>query len=52
MVDEVLDVFYVTDVDGRKIEDPARLETIRDELVRALSPAPSSPPAQAEAATA
>jgi len=52
LVDEVLDVFYVTDVDGRKIEDPARLETIQDELVRALSPAPSSPPAQAEAATA
>lgn len=51
MVDEVLDVFYVTDIDGRKIEDPTRLETIRDELVRALSPAPSSPPAQAEAAT-
>jgi len=36
MVDQVLDVFYVTDNEGRKIEDPARLELIRRELTSAL----------------
>jgi len=36
MVDQVLDVFYVTDHEGRKIEDPTHLETIRRELTQAL----------------
>ena len=50
MVDQVLDVFYVTDHEGRKIEDPARLETIRHELVQALES--EAPPAAAQAAGA
>jgi [protein-PII] uridylyltransferase len=32
-LDQVLDVFYVTDQDNRKIEDEARLETIRQRLL-------------------
>jgi len=37
MVDQVLDVFYVTDPAGRKIEDPERLGVIQRELERALA---------------
>jgi [protein-PII] uridylyltransferase len=50
MVDQVLDVFYVTDHEGRKIEDPERLEMIRRELTRALEAEPA--PAEARAAGA
>ncbi len=51
MVDQVLDVFYVTDNEGRKIEDPERLQIIRRELLRALADAEPEPvPATARAA--
>ncbi|MDB5388170.1 MAG: protein-P-II uridylyltransferase [Planctomycetaceae bacterium] len=35
-IDQVLDVFYVTDRDGKKIRDEARLETIRDTLQKRI----------------
>ncbi|MGH7788880.1 MAG: [protein-PII] uridylyltransferase [Candidatus Binatia bacterium] len=41
-VDRVLDVFYVTDQDGRKIDDPARLaligDTVREEIAPLVAP--------------
>ena len=43
MVDQVLDVFYVTDNEGRKIESPERLESIRRALLQALETKPASP---------
>ena len=36
-VDQVLDVFYVTDAAGRKIQDEARLAEIRNELLTRLT---------------
>ena len=35
-LDQVLDVFYVTDQENRKIEDESRLETIRQRLLEVL----------------
>lgn len=37
-VDQVADVFYVTDEDGRKIEDAARLDELRRSLCQRLVP--------------
>jgi [protein-PII] uridylyltransferase len=36
-LDQVVDVFYVTDNQGRKIEEPARLEEIRGSLLAAIA---------------
>jgi len=46
MVDQVLDVFYVTDNEGKKIDDAERLAFIRRELTRALEQQETSPEAR------
>jgi [protein-PII] uridylyltransferase len=37
-VDQVADVFYVTDEAGRKIDDPKRAETVREFMYQSLAP--------------
>jgi [protein-PII] uridylyltransferase len=37
-VDQVADIFYVTDENGRKIEEPGRIGEIRESLYRSLVP--------------
>ncbi|MFW5988676.1 MAG: [protein-PII] uridylyltransferase [Desulfosudaceae bacterium] len=36
-VDQVVDVFYVRDREGRKLDDPDRIETLRSTIVRTLT---------------
>jgi UTP:GlnB (protein PII) uridylyltransferase len=38
-LDQVVDVFYVTDFEGRKIEEPTRLYMLRQKLLAASEPA-------------
>lgn len=35
-LDQIVDIFYVTDLDGRKIQDPERLQKIQRELTEKL----------------
>ncbi|HSF69400.1 MAG TPA: HD domain-containing protein, partial [Nitrospira sp.] len=35
-LDQACDVFYVTDQDGKKVQDPVRLERVRTEIERAI----------------
>lgn len=35
--DQAMDVFYVTEKDGRKVTEPGRMDTIRKALVRAIA---------------
>jgi [protein-PII] uridylyltransferase len=44
MDERVFDVFYVTDADGRKLADPARLDGLRTALLSALQPADAGAP--------
>jgi [protein-PII] uridylyltransferase len=44
-VDRVLDVFYVTDQEGRKVEEPSMLALIRDTVLEELKPLVEAPPA-------
>lgn len=52
--ERAVDVFYVTDLDKKKITDPERHETIRSQLVAAIEPkkAPETAAGQARAARA
>lgn len=39
--EKAIDVFYVTDLTGAKVEDPARQKRIRGALLKVLEPARS-----------
>ena len=41
-LDQVVDVFYVTDREGRKIEDDSRLAEVRSRLTEAITPGDSA----------
>jgi [protein-PII] uridylyltransferase len=36
-VDQAVDVFYVTEKDGRKVTEPVRMDAIRQALVHAIA---------------
>ena len=40
--DQVVDVFYLTEQDGRKIVDEQRIGEIRERLMQALTPVPAT----------
>ncbi len=50
--EKVVDTFYVTDLTGQKIENPARIATIRSRLIATLEGAPVARPSRARAAAA
>ena len=42
-LDQVVDVFYVTDLSGNKVKDADRVQHIRDELLRAIDTSAANP---------
>jgi len=50
--EKVVDTFYVTDLTGQQIENPARVATIRERLIATLEGTPASRPSRGRAAAA